>query len=149
MKLELKVPPGHLAERKYLPTFAELVDRLSIVQLKSVFIPEYKAAYDAERADIEHDIDLMLAERDYRMTAKDIRAVMIVMLANRVIWEGEGEVRRTGVDNGKLLATHSINGVRNTAKNFLQQRFGGRQDLKTDCLAADLPKQFGNWDVFK
>jgi len=25
--------------RKYLPTFSELIDRLSIVQLKEVFIP--------------------------------------------------------------------------------------------------------------
>ena len=31
--------------RKYLPTLAELVDRLSIVQLKEVFITEHKEEY--------------------------------------------------------------------------------------------------------
>ena len=34
--------------RKYLPTLAELVDRLSIVQLKEVFITEHKKEYAKE-----------------------------------------------------------------------------------------------------
>jgi hypothetical protein len=31
-----------IKERKYLPTLSELIDRLSIVQLKEVFISEHK-----------------------------------------------------------------------------------------------------------
>ena len=31
--------------RKYLPTLSELVDRLSIAQLKEVFITEHKEEY--------------------------------------------------------------------------------------------------------
>ena len=31
-----------MAERRYLPTVAELIDRLSIIQLKDVFITEHK-----------------------------------------------------------------------------------------------------------
>jgi hypothetical protein len=42
--------------RKYLPTLAELIDRLSIVQLKEVFIPEHKSEYSKEISDILHDI---------------------------------------------------------------------------------------------
>ena len=34
-----------LTERKYLPTLSELIDRLSIVQLKEVFITEHKEEY--------------------------------------------------------------------------------------------------------
>ena len=30
-----------MSERKYLPTLAELIDRLSIIQLKEVFISEH------------------------------------------------------------------------------------------------------------
>ena len=137
-----------MTERLYLPTFAELVDRLSIVQLKAIFIDGYKEVYEAERKLIEHDIDVLLAERDYRVTAFDIRALMVIMLANRWIWENEAAVRN-GAADGNLRGTHTINGVRNTAKNLLMQHFGGRQDLKVDCLATDLPKEFGQWDVFK
>ena len=39
-------------------------------------------------------------------------------------------------------------GVRATAKNQLSQLVGGRKDYKIDALAADLPPEFGNWNVF-
>ena len=45
-------------ERKYLPTLSELVDRLSIAQLKEVFISEHKEEYAQEIKDILHDIDI-------------------------------------------------------------------------------------------
>jgi hypothetical protein len=136
-----------MIERKYLPTFADLVDRLSIVQLKAIFLD--RDIYNAERVLIEHDIDIALAEKDYRITAKDIRAVMIIMLANRYIWENEAHVREGGLDEtGELRKTHAINGIRNTAKNKLMEKFGGRQDYKIDCLAGDLPHDMGNWRVF-
>ena len=44
--------------RKYLPTVSELIDRLSIVQLKEVFIPEHKEEYAQEIKDIIHDLEL-------------------------------------------------------------------------------------------
>ena len=47
-----------MSKRKYLPTLSELVDRLSIAQLKEVFIPEYKEEYAKEIKDIMHDINL-------------------------------------------------------------------------------------------
>ena len=47
-----------MPDRKYLPTLAELIDRLSIVQLKEIYIPEHAEEYRAERALIEHDVDL-------------------------------------------------------------------------------------------
>ena len=34
--------------RKYLPTLGELIDRLSIVQLKEVKIPQHKEEYAQE-----------------------------------------------------------------------------------------------------
>jgi hypothetical protein len=43
-------------QRKYLPTLSELIDRLSIVQLKEVFISEHKEEYSKEITDIVHDI---------------------------------------------------------------------------------------------
>ena len=43
--------------RKYLPTLGELIDRLSIVQLKEVKIPQHKEEYSKEISDIVHDIN--------------------------------------------------------------------------------------------
>ena len=53
-----------MKERKYLPTLAELIDRLSISQLKEQFISEHKEEYAQEIRDIKHDIDLILENSD-------------------------------------------------------------------------------------
>ena len=57
-------------DRKYLPTLAELVDRLSIVQLKEVFITEHKNEYSKEIKDIVHDIELILNDKEIRLTGE-------------------------------------------------------------------------------
>lgn len=140
-------------QRKYLPTLSDLVDRLTIVQLKSVFIPEHTEAYVQERKDIEHDINLILDElaaKGKRVTATEIHAIIVIMLANRFIWENESKAREGGSEHDHLLKlTHSINGVRNTAKNQLANIDGGRRDYKIDSLAAALPVEFGNWKIFE
>lgn len=141
--------PSTPAVRRYLPTLAELIDRLSIVQMKEIFLCALGAPYAEERALIEHDIDIILAEREFRLSAKDIRALLMIMLANRYIWENESRARQGGAEQDKLLKlTHSINGVRNTAKNVLARSAGDRVDHKLDCFAAELVEEFGNWRVF-
>ena len=47
--------------RKYLPTLGELIDRLSIIQLKEVKIPQHKEEYAQEIKDIVHDISAILS----------------------------------------------------------------------------------------
>tara|TARA_R110002012_G_scaffold313294_1_gene524785 strand:+ start:121 stop:552 length:432 start_codon:yes stop_codon:yes gene_type:complete len=140
-----------MANRKYLPTFAELIDRMTICQLKSIFIPENKKAYDIEIEDIKHDLDAIIKEKSVDVTAELIRAISIVMLSNRYIWENESKVRTSGHENESRLLklTHSINGVRNTAKNVISNELGERVDLKIDCLAAELKSDLQNWDIFK
>jgi len=140
-----------MTNRKYLPTFAELIDRMTICQLKSIFIPENKKAYDQEIKDIKHDLDAIIKEKNVDITAELIRAISIVMLSNRYIWENESKVRSNSDSTESLLLklTHSINGVRNTAKNVISNELGERIDLKTDCLAAELKSDLQNWDIFE
>jgi len=128
--------------RLYLPTLAELIDRLSVVRLESIFIPENKEKYEEEITLIKHDI------QELGQDSELIHAVMMVMLSNRFIWENESKARLGGPEQDKLLKlTHSINGVRNRYKNVISSKVGERVDLKVDCLASDLPKEYGNWNV--
>lgn len=132
-----------MSERKYLPTFADLVDRLSIVLLKEIFSGE-KKYYAEERKLIEHDLDIELEDRDI-FTSEMLRAVLMIAIANRFIWENEGKARAGSDDQNHLLKlTHTVNGVRQIAKNRLTFPHE-RRDVKVDCLAADLP---ANWNVF-
>ena len=43
-----------MMKRKWLPTLGELIDRLSIHQLKEVFIPENKKNYASEMLSLIH-----------------------------------------------------------------------------------------------
>ena len=129
--------------RKYLPTLSELVDRLSIVQLKEVFISEHKEEYSQEIADIVHDIQLLLDEQDGIITAETIRAIVVLAQMNLHIWHNESNYRKGIKDGNNLELTHGLNGIRNVAKNRIQEVVGGRKDYKIDCLAAD----FKDWEI--
>lgn len=148
--MPIQVERNGAGERKYLPTLSDLVDRLTIVQLKAIFIPEHRSEYLKERDLIKHDIDIILGSLDQKVTADDFHAVAVIMLANRFIWENESKARNGGNEQDKLLKlTHSINGVRAQAKNELARLDGGRKDYKIDCFAASLVKEFGDWNVFE
>ena len=130
-------------KRKYLPTLSELIDRLSIAQLKEVFISEHKDEYSKEISDILHDIDLTLQEKDAIIDSEVIRAVVVLSQMNLHIWHNESNYRKGIKDGNNLELTHGLNGIRNTAKNKIQEIVGGRKDYKIDCLAAD----FKDWEI--
>lgn len=147
--------PNQPLQRKYLPTLADLIDRLTIVQQKQIFIPDKREEYAQELEDLMHDIDLIITRDKHAIDANAIHAICVIMLANRYIWENESIIRDgtsredAATQLKRLKATHSINGVRNTAKNVLSELTGGRKDYKIDAFAADLPPEmFGNWDIF-
>ena len=129
--------------RKYLPTFSELVDRLSIAQLKEVFIPQHKEEYSLEIKDILHDINLMIEENSITLDAETVRAIVVLSQMNLHIWHNESNYRKGIKDGNNLELTHGLNGIRNTAKNIIQETVGGRKDYKIDCLAAD----FKDWEI--
>ncbi len=131
-----------MTERRYLPTLAELIDRLSIVQLKEVFIPERKEEYSQEIKDIVHDINVLLSGAG-GVDAEVIRAIVVLAQMNLHIWHNESNYRKGIKDGNNLELTHGLNGIRNTAKNKIQEVAGGRKDYKIDCLAAE----FKDWEI--
>jgi hypothetical protein len=132
--------------RKYLPTISELIDRLSIIQLKEIFIPEHKEKYAQEIKDIVHDLDKLGLEKeyDYATLGQLIRSVIVLSQMNLHIWHNESNFR-AGKGEGNLELTHGLNGIRNTAKNKIQDQLGdgGRKDYKVDCIA----EEFDDWEV--
>lgn len=133
-----------LNNRKYLPTLSELVDRLSIAQLKEVFIPDHKLEYSQEIQDILHDINMFFySSTAPKITAETIRAIVVLSQMNLHIWHNESNYRKGIKDGNNLELTHGLNGIRNTAKNKIQEIVGGRKDYKIDCLAAD----FKDWEI--
>ena len=131
-----------MEQRKYLPTLGELIDRLSIHQLKEVFIPEHKEEYAKEISDMVHDINLIIEEHKDEITGEVIRAIIVLSQMNAHIWYNESQVRK-GEGDGDLYLTHGLNGIRNTAINNIMKIIGGRKDYKVDCIAAE----FEDWNI--
>jgi len=129
-----------MTNRKYNYTFGDLIDRLSIVQLKEVFIPEHKKEYWEEMLLILQDLDNIILNEDIKVNSTTIRNIIVLAQMNLHVWHNEAEVRKNG-GKGNLYLTHGLNGIRNTAKNKIQELVGGRKDYKIDCIAAE----FKDW----
>jgi hypothetical protein len=132
-----------MTQRKYLPTLGELIDRLSIIQLKEVFITDHKSEYGEEIKDIVHDIDLILKSADYELDGEFVRAIVVLSQMNLHIWTNEDNARSGDNQGNQLMLTHGLNGIRNTAKNKIQEKIGGRKDYKIDCIADE----FKDWEI--
>lgn len=127
-------------ERNYVYTTGQLIDRLSIVTLKSIKIAENKAEYEKEAAQIMDDLDIILGEKQGKL----IRAIQINAIVNEIIWANESKARSGGNEQDKMLKfTHSVNGVRSAAMNAISNIVGERKDLKLDCIAAESCSQNG------
>ena len=70
-----------MKERKFLPTIEDLIDRLTIFQLKEVFLPEHKGDYAKDIQDILHDIDIILEESPGKVNAKLITGFVVDLFA--------------------------------------------------------------------
>ena len=129
--------------RKYLPTLGELIDRLSIIQIKELKIPNHKEEYSQEIQDIVHDINEIIKEGDFELDGEFVRAIVVLSQMNLHIWVNEDNARSGDNQGNQLMLTHGLNGIRNTAKNKIQERVGGRKDYKIDCIADE----FKDWEV--
>lgn len=130
--------------RQYNLTIAELIDRLSIVTLKSVKIFKNKKEYEKEASLLIKDIHTILKNKKIKDYGQFIRAVGMIFFINEMIWSGECKAREGKNQDLKLLKlTHSLNRIRSQAKNIICQEVGERKDLKLDYMDAELTKQFG------
>ena len=131
-------------KRKWLPALTDLIDRLSIYQLKEVLIPENKEVYAREMSDIVHDLDVIISENSISLSGDLIHAIVVLSQVNTHIWYNESKVRNGEEQDLHLLKlTHGLNGIRSNCMNYIKCKIGedDRVDLKSDCLAAE----FDDW----
>ncbi len=134
-------------ERKYLPTFADLIDILTINQIKEIKFSDKKVAYTKEIKKICHDIDLIIDEKKVKINSKLIRIIILIAQLNLYIWENKDKMQKETPENySKLLKhAHQLNGIRNSMKNKILEEFGDkdpgkkRTNIETDDLKG--------WDI--
>lgn len=131
-------------KRKFLPPFSELVDQLTINQIKEVFFHDNHESYAKEIEKICHDLDLLIEEKNLKLTSKMIRQFIIIAQMNLHIWHNKDEMQKHLNNNEKYLQllkiAHQLNGIRNQMKNALLEDCGDkeasakRSNFETDGL---------------
>jgi hypothetical protein len=114
--------------RQYLPPFAELIDSLTINQIKEVLLPEQKENYAGEINKIAHDIDLIIEERDLKLTSRMIRIIVAIAEMNVHIWYNKDRMQNEPEKYTDLLKlAHQLNDVRNRMKNIMLEEAGDKE----------------------
>ncbi len=115
-----RTPSGDSSVRAYHPSIAELVDRLTIDQIKEVILPEDKASYGAEMRDLANDIDTLIQEGSIQLSARLIRIVIVLAQMNLHIWHFKDQMETKPERYSELLTLcHQLNGIKNQMKNLL------------------------------
>ena len=115
-------------QRQYLPPCAELVDSLTINQIKEVRLPGQKESFAREMKKITHDIDLLIEERGLKLSARLIRIIIAVAQMNLHIWYNKDKMQENPDKYLELLKlSHQLNGVRNRMKNLLLEELGDKE----------------------
>ena len=130
--------------RKYHLDLGELLDRLTILQLKEVNrAGDLKEQITKEIEDITHDINVLLNTegRLKQITGEFLRNLIVLAQFNTHIWNNEDAARK-GNSGDILRLTHSLNGIRVEARNRLQRLLNGRIEKKIDCLANTMASEY-------
>jgi hypothetical protein len=130
-------------ERKFLPAFAELIDRLTVDQIKEVLLPNIKKSVVLEMEDLCHDIDLLIKERELQLSSRFIRIIIALSQLNLHIWNLKDRMQNDSHKYDELLKlAHQLNGIRNQLKNLLleesedREKSAQRTNFNTDGLAG-------------
>ena len=133
-----------MAERKWNPTVGEMIDRLTILELKHLHNPPHREVIIKEIEDLVDDINVALPKPN-TIYAEFIRHVIILSQYNTHIWNHEDNMRKGVAEGNDLMFTHQCNGVRCRAKDKINHRVNNRTDPKVNAIAAEVPDFEPKW----
>lgn len=113
--------------RKFVLPAAELIDRLSVDQIKEMLLSDNKSI-TKEINDLSYDIDLIISEKEIALSSRLLRIIIVLSQINVHIWYLKDKMQEDEKRYNELLKlAHQINGVRNRMKNLLLEEFGDKE----------------------
>ena len=111
--------------RSFEPNLAELIDRLTVDQIKEVLLPEGREDYADEIKRLESDIDAIIEEKGLELSARLVRIVIVLAQMNLHIWHSKDRMQEDADHYSEWLKlAHQLNGTRNRMKNLLVDESG-------------------------
>ena len=133
-------------DRDYLLPFSELLEQMTVIQLRELLLNKDIKTYATDIKNIEHDIDLIIKEKDIKLSARLLRLSFLMGQINTLIWIYKDKMQESEENYLPYLKlSHQVNGVRNIIKNELLRAIGDADvsAIKTNTLVDGL----GNFKV--
>ena len=116
-----------MSTRKFQLPAAELIDRLTVDQIKEMLFKDTNSITD-EIDKLSHDIDLLIKECDVCIDSRFLRVIIVLAQINVHIWYLKDMMKDSPERYGELLKlAHQVNGIRNRMKNILLEEFGDKE----------------------
>lgn len=135
-------------QRMYLPTLSELIDRLSVTQIKLNLTNSNPEDFQNEIKKINNDIDLIIREKKLQLNSELVNLILVIAQLNLHIWHNKDLMQQNLDNEGQYLAllkkAHQLNGYRNQIKNRILEIEGIedksqiRSNFETDGLNISL-----------
>jgi len=109
--------------RQFLPPMSELIDRLTVTQIKQNLLRDNLGDFSAEISKLTSDINLIINEKNIAASGELIRAIVMMSQINLHIWRNK-DLMQENLENEPTYLTylkkaHQMNGVRNLLKNYI------------------------------
>lgn len=135
-------------ERQFLPPLAELLDKLTVTQIKQAILGDKNKDFSNEMKKICHDMDIIIEKENIKLDSKIIRIIVLISQMNLHIWKNKDLMQENLENNEKYLEllklAHQLNGIRNKMKNILLDIEGAndesqkKSNFETDNLDWDI-----------
>lgn len=135
-----------LSKPRFVPGLGDLIDRLTVDQLKEAFHGEMRASIRSEIADLEHDIDSWADLHQIKLSGRNVRAIIVLAQINYEIWMCKERMEAEPQQYDQWLRrAHQLNGIRNKMKNLLLTEV---QKESRSCPASNLSvDDLEDWNI--
>ena len=105
------------------PSIGDLIDRLTIGQIKEALDPVNHDSYCWEMKKIEDDLDVIIGRGELTIDARFVRLLIALAQINLHIWHAKERMQTMpGRYEDEMKLAHQLNGIRNQLKNRLARR---------------------------
>jgi hypothetical protein len=127
---------------KYDP--GELIDKLTILQIKEIKLQKPKNNFKVEIKKIIKDINAYLKGK---INIKLINYIIILSQINLYIWDLREEIYvKNKIDKKKLKLSHQLNAIRNIAKNKISKNLLNLNNKSADHRTNVDLEDLKNWN---
>ena len=132
---------------EYEPNISELIDILSILQIKEVKVFKNKQNIKKQIKNARSDLKILLKNNQTKLDSKMIRKIFLVGIINLLVWQLKDNMLIESKNYNKYLKKAlELNTIRNAAYNIMMKNFNEFDE--TRMRNETLSKINRNWHKF-